>query len=239
MELWTIFAVICAYIIKGLCGFANTLVLSTMLSFRTNNINITPVELIVGYPSNLILTWKERKSLNWRIWLPLVCLVIAGSIPGAVILKSGNVTVIKIIFGFVVAGIGIEMFFRERQKKKKESSSALMLLIGLLSGLLCGLFGIGALLAAYVGRTTDNSKVFRGNLCIVLLAENTFRLILYSITGILTAEAGRRALLLIPFMILGLLTGIGLSKVLDEKRIKTGVMIMLVLSGFSLIVTNL
>ncbi len=239
MQLWTIFAVICAYIIKGLCGFANTLVLSTMLSFRTNNINITPVELIVGYPSNIIMTWKERKSLNWKIWLPLVCLVIAGSIPGAVILKSGNVTVIKIIFGFVVAGIGIEMFFRERQRKKKESSSALMLLIGLLSGLLCGLFGIGALLAAYVGRTTDNSKVFRGNLCIVLLAENTFRLILYSVTGILTAEVCRSALLLIPFMALGLLTGIGLSRVLDEKKIKSGVMIMLILSGLSLIVTNL
>lgn len=239
MELWTIFAVICAYVIKGLCGFANTLVLGTMLSFRTNNINITPVELVVGYPSNIIMSWKERKSLNWRIWLPLVGLVIAGSIPGAVVLKSGNVTVIKIIFGFVVTGIGVEMFFRERRSEKKESSSAVMLLIGLLSGLLCGLFGIGALLAAYVGRTTDNSKVFRGNLCIVLLAENTFRLILYSITGILTAEVFRRALLLIPFMALGLLVGIGLSRVLDEKRIKTGVMIMLVLSGLSLIITNL
>jgi uncharacterized membrane protein YfcA len=239
MELWTGFAVICAYIIKGLCGFANTLVLSTMLSFGTSNISITPVELLVGYPSNIIVSWKERKSLDWRIWLPLVCLVMAGSIPGALFLKFGDVTVIKIIFGFVVAGIGIELFFRERQGGKKKHSSVVMLFIGLLSGVLCGLFGIGALLAAYVGRTTDNSKVFRGNLCIVLLAENTFRIILYSITGILTAQVCKRALLLMPFMLLGLLAGMGLSRVLDEKKIKTGVTVMLILSGLSLIITNL
>ncbi|MGF7142182.1 hypothetical protein HNQ56_000592 [Anaerotaenia torta] len=238
MELWTGFAVICAYVIKGLCGFANTLVLSTMLSFGTSNINITPVELLVGYPSNIIVSWKERKSLNWKIWLPLVILVIAGSIPGAVILKSGNVTVIKIIFGFVVAGIGLELFLRERQNRRKKYSSAVMLSIGLLSGLLCGLFGIGALLAAYMGQKTESSKEFRGNLCIVFLAENTFRIILYSVTGILTAQMYKRALLLIPLMILGLLAGIGLSKVLDEKKIKTGVIILLILSGLSLIITN-
>ena len=39
-----IIAVICAFIVKGMCGFANTLVFTTVLSFSTNNINISPLE---------------------------------------------------------------------------------------------------------------------------------------------------------------------------------------------------
>ena len=56
-------AVICAYLVKGMCGFANTLVFSTMMSFTANNVQISPLELVVGYPSNLILTVKNRKQL--------------------------------------------------------------------------------------------------------------------------------------------------------------------------------
>lgn len=52
MTLWII-ASACAFYIKGLCGFANTLVFTSVLAFGTENINISPVELILGYPTNL------------------------------------------------------------------------------------------------------------------------------------------------------------------------------------------
>ena len=62
MGLW-IFATFTSYIIKGLCGFANTMVFTAMLSFGSVNANISPVDLLLGYPANAILTWKNRKSL--------------------------------------------------------------------------------------------------------------------------------------------------------------------------------
>ena len=37
-------------------------------------------------------------------------------------------------------------------------------LIGLLAGVMSGLYGVGALLAAYMSRTTDSPAAFRGNL---------------------------------------------------------------------------
>lgn len=239
MSVIMIIAVICAYIIKGLCGFANTLVFSTILGFGTNNIDITPVELIVGYPANLILSVKERKALSVKVWLPLAVLVILGCIPGTFFLKMGDTRIIKLIFGFVVVCIGVEMFFREYQKNKHKSSKWVLAVIGIVSGMLCGMFGIGALLAAYVGRTTEDTSSFRGNLSIVFLIENTFRIILYITTGIITTNVLWTACKLIPFMILGLLAGMLLSKVLSEKKVKKVVIIMLILSGISLIVNNL
>ena len=104
---------------------------------------------------------------------------------------------------------------------------------------MCGLFGIGALLAAYVGRTTDSSGAFKGNLGIVFLIENTFRIVVYSVTGILTLQILRQAALLLPFMALGLFAGMKLAKSVHEKTVKTAVILMLALSGVSLIVSNL
>lgn len=87
MYLWII-AAAAAYFIKGLCGFANTLVFTSILSFGASNANISPIDLLLGYPTNLILTWKNRKSLDPKVYLPLAALVLAGSIPGALLLKN-------------------------------------------------------------------------------------------------------------------------------------------------------
>ncbi len=57
---YLIFAVICAYFVKGICGFANTVVFTSILSFRSDNINITPVDLLIGIPANIVLTYRER-----------------------------------------------------------------------------------------------------------------------------------------------------------------------------------
>lgn len=49
MSLWFIAAAV-AYFIKGMCGFANTLVFTSILSFGTANSNISPIDLLLGYP---------------------------------------------------------------------------------------------------------------------------------------------------------------------------------------------
>lgn len=239
MHITAIIAIILAYIIKGMSGFANTLIFGTIMSFTINNIKITPVELIVSYPSNIIIAWKERKGIKARVWIPLSVLVIIGSIPGALFLKSGDTHLIKTLFGFVVVFIGIEMLLRERQKINKKSSKGSLMLIGIVSGILCGLFGIGAFLVAYISRTTENQNQFRGNICIVFLVENTFRIILYSLTGILNIAILKDAIMLIPFMIIALFIGISLSKMVSEAFVKKIIIILLVISGISLIMNNI
>lgn len=115
MYLWII-AAFTAYFIKGLCVFANTLVFTSILSFGAANANISPVELLIGYPTNFILTWKNRKSLDYKVYLPLAALVLAGSIPGALLLKNADVSNIKVIFGNVAVLFGLEMLFRDKKR---------------------------------------------------------------------------------------------------------------------------
>lgn len=237
--LWWIIATVCAFFIKGLCGFANTLVFTSILSFGNNNINISPVELILGYPTNIIFAWKERKSIRWEICIPLAILVIIGSIPGVLFLKNADTSSIKVVFGVIIIAIGFEMLLREFQTKKMKQSKIVLAIIGILSGLLCGLYGIGALLGAYVNRVTSDSSSFKANICIVFLIENTFRIFLYGLWGIITFDIIKQAFILFPIMLLGLFLGMLSGKFLDETLIKKLVILLLIISGIALIITNL
>lgn len=238
MIFWII-ATICAFYIKGLCGFANTLIFTSILSFGNANLNISPVELVLGYPTNLIISWKERKSIDWKTCIPLAIMVIIGSLSGVLFLKNADIIVVKIIFGVLVILVGVEMLFRELAGKMKKQSKILLTVIGVLSGFLCGLYGVGALLGAYIGRTTSDSKSFKANICTVFIIENTFRIIVYTIYGIITLAAIKRALLLAPFMLVGLGAGMVSAKKIDDRIVKKIVIVMLIISGIALIFTNI
>lgn len=237
--MWWALAAVAAFFVKGLCGFANTLVFTTILSFFTLNASISPVELLLGYPSNIILAWKERRAMRWKLCLPLAALVIAGSIPGILFLKNMNSGMIKIAFGIVIILLGLEMLLREFHPVHFKESRAVLLLIGVLSGILCGLYGVGALLGAYLGRITDDSSSFKANICIVFLFENTLRVILYAVWGILNFDLLKQAVILVPFMLIGLCLGMKSSKILDEKVVKKIVIGMLMVSGMALVGNNI
>ena len=251
MSLW-ILATFAAYFIKGLCGFANTLVFTSILSFGTSNANISPIELLIGYPTNFILTWKNRKELDPKVYLPLAGLVLAGSIPGALFLKNVDVGSVKILFGIIVILLGTEMLFRKKEspeivvaeqtediKKKKNKSRIMLGFVGLLAGVLCGLFGVGALLAAYVDRVTEDGSSFKANISAVFIADNTFRIILYSALHLLTFDTLKSALMLIPIALLGLFAGMKSCQIVNEKIVRKIMIVLLILSGVLLIVQNI
>ena len=70
--LW-ILAAETAYFIKGLCGFVNALVFTSISSFGVSNADSSPSDLLL-----------------------------AGSIPGALLLKTVDIKTVKLIFGVVV-----------------------------------------------------------------------------------------------------------------------------------------
>lgn len=235
--LWWVAAAVCAYFVKGLCGFGNTLVFTTVLAFGHDNVNISPVDLLLGYPSNVYFAWRERKHINWRICLPLIALILLGNIPGMLFLKNADTRLIKIIFGIVTMLIGADMLLRKGGEGKQ--SKWMLGAIGLLSGVLCGLYGVGALISAYISRVTKDTHAFKGNMCMVFTAENTFRLIVYACLGILTGDVALRALVLALPMVAAFFLGIGAGKRLDEAKAKRLVILMLIFSGAALVVNSL
>ena len=223
-----------------MCGFANTLVFSSIMAFHVDNVNISPLDLVIGIPANLCQFWRNRQNVHKKEAALLAVLLIVGAVPGALLLKNGDTHGIKLLFGVVVTALGLEMLVSEvRGRTPQKPNPAALLAVGVAAGLMVGLFGVGALLAVYVGRTAANSAEFKGTLAVVFLVDNATRLTLYTATGILNAQVLHLALWCLPLMLAGLLLGMWLARFVDEHRAKLLVDGFLVLSGVSLLATNL
>lgn len=249
MMIW-IAVTLLAFFVKGLCGFANTLIFDTLLSFRVANARISPVELALGYPTNVILCWQGRRQLRVALVLPLACTVLLGSLPGALLLRYVQADRIKLFFGLLVLGMGVDMLLKERRKSVCPANSTPGIspwaprgrlsgtILAIFAGLMCGMFGIGALLSACVGELTEDSASFKANISAVFLVESSVRLVSYTALGVLSFPVLRQAALLYPFMLLALFAGIKSSAWLPERMVRRLVIFMLLISGIMLVLAN-
>ena len=129
MPLW-IAATLAAFFVKGLCGFANTLVFTSVLSFGVSNAGISPVELLLGLPTNAILAWRERRSLDLSLCLPLAALVLLGCVPGALFLRNADTRLVKLAFGVLI----IVLFAQETRRTGDRVFRFMPLAVGLSFG---------------------------------------------------------------------------------------------------------
>ncbi len=241
--LHNLFLFICtliAYFVKGITGFGNTIVMGSLFSFVVSNRLTTPVDLLVSIPTNMYMVWRDRKSISLKIVIPLSLMLLVGIIPGTFLLKVGNDWILKSILGIVVVGMAIEMLTRKpTQNETKKMNPIFLVTIGAISGVLTGLYGIGALLVAYISRTTENRSQFRANICCVFLVDNIFRFFLYWYNGILTKDILLLSLFLSPAVILGMIVGIKVDSKINEKAVKNSIIILLIISGIVLFLKNI
>jgi len=225
--------------VKGLTGFGNSLVMAPMFSMVVTPKTTTPVDLLFSLPANAYLVWKEKQGLDYKVVGPLALCVLIGNVPGILFLKTGNMTLLKVVLGIVVICIGLEMIFRDKIPGADSVNPVVLTVLGVFSGFLAGMFGIGAPMVAYVNRVAKGSQSFRANLCCVFLIENVFRLIAYGLTGILTKSIVVMALVLAPAVIIGMQLGYKLYRKLDEVTVRKLVITLLLASGSLLTIRNL
>jgi len=239
MYLWML-AVLVGYFVKGIAGIGNTLVVTAAMAYTRTNAEITPVELLLCVPTNLLLAWQNRRHIDWKLAIPPLCMVLAGDVVGVLLLKNVNVDSLKVVFGVVLMVLGVEMLWRElRGVAERRAHPAVLAALGISAGVLCGLFGAGALLAAYFARVTRDDKVYKGSMCMIFAAENIFRVIMCSVTGLLTLETMKIAGILALPMLVGLLAGMKLSGRMNARMMRIVIIVMLMLSGLPLLLTNL
>lgn len=228
-----------AYFIKALTGFGNTLVMNSFLSIFKENRLVTPVDLLLSLPTNAYLAWKNRRHINSKIVIPLYVAVILGNIPGTLLLGTGSDRLLKVILGVVLILLALEMQFQKSKASNQKWRPELFWIIGIISGVLMGLFGIGALLAAAIDRFAGNRSEYRGNLCFVFIFDNIFRCLSYWWQSILNWQIIKLSLALLPAALLGM----GLSSRMDlhlrDDHIRKGIQALMAVSGVFLIINHL
>lgn len=239
MALWMLAALV-GYFVKGVAGIGNTLVVTSAMSYTRTNAEITPVELLLCVPTNFVVTWVYRKHIDWQLVAAPLCMALVGDVLGVLLLKNVDVTAMKMVFGVVLILLSAEQLWRElRGRNGKPAHPALMLALGISGGVLCGMFGVGALLAAYFARVTTDDSTYKGTMSVIFTVDNVFRVIAYSVAGLLTMQSLRNAAMLLPFMGLGLFLGIRLGKRMNPRAMRLVITVMLLVSGLPLILTSM
>lgn len=229
-----------AYTIKGLIGFGNPLVSAPLLSLRMDNVLITPGSLLLDCPINAYIAWKSRHCFNWRRVLPMLLAVVVGVIPGTMLLCFSLPWLIKTLLGVVVVFLGVEMATRQRRQASAGAPNPLVcIVVAFFSGVCAGLFGINLFIVAYLERTAKDYSEFKGSLCFLFLGENLFRLCAYLLSGIITQEVLLFGAVSLPAAAGGMALSALLGPRLDERKLKTGAIVLFILGGVSTIVKSL
>lgn len=228
-----------AYTIKGLIGFGNPLISSPILAMRLDNVVITPGTLLLDCPVNAYITWKNRRSFQWRRILPLLLANLCGVVPGTLLLRFSLPWVIKALLGVVVVFLGLEMATRNlRPIRAGKDRIWLRLLVAFFSGACAGLFGINMFIVAFLQRTAKDYGEFKGSMCFLFLGENLFRLCTYIVNGLLTAEALTFGAISVPAAALAMLLAGKLGPHLNEEKLQKAAIVLFLLGGVSIIVKS-
>ena len=201
---------------------------------------------LVIFFGRVISFWEKRlypmenKRLGGTI-LVVLTILCCTLLPGALLLRHTDPRIVKLLFGPAVILLGLNMLRPAREAADVRSPGGRIVTWGLvvLAGIMSGMFGIGALTTAAMGRMTSDMKELKANLSAVFMADNACRLVIYAFTGILTREGLLRALQLTPAMALGLLLGMACAGRISEHAVRLCVVAVLVASGILLIVNNL
>lgn len=229
-----------AYTVKGLIGFGNPLISAPILSMGLDNVVITPGTLLLDCPVNGYITWKNRRSFQWRRVLPLLIATMCGVIPGTLLLRFSLPWVIKTVLGVVVVFLGLEMATRNlRPAKAGEGPSWVRLVVSFLSGVCSGLFGINMFIVAYLQRTAKDYSEFKGSMCFLFLGENLFRLGVYAVSGLLKREVLFFGAASVPAAALAMALSTRLAPRLDEKKLQKAAIALFILGGVSIIVKSI
>lgn len=229
-----------SFFIKGLAGFGDPLISSPLLALRYTNQLISPANLLISTPVNAILAWRNRAALQWRQVLPMAASMLLGVIPGTLLLKAASSWVLKAILGVVVFAIGAEMFLRSRTAPAtKKPNPLIMGLVCFCSGLTSGLYGINMFFVAYAQRHAQHRSGFRASIGFIFLLENLFRILMYAITGVFTANAFRLTLAALPGVAAGFAAGLLVDKYLSEKTVRAIVIVVVMLGGLSVLLKAL
>lgn len=227
-----------SFFIKRIAGFGDPLLTGPLLSLFLENRLISPTNLLISIPINTYTAWVNRKSFSVRNTIPIALCILAGVVPGTLMLKYAASRALKIGLGLVVIFIGIEMLTRKKEITER-SNPVLMAAACFLSGVTSGLYGINLFFVAYIERSTRNRNEFRGNICFIFLIENICRTVTYLVFGILTKKIVVLALLGLPGVMAGMYFGSRIDSRMSEETVRYITIMIFIAAGISIVVKTI
>jgi uncharacterized membrane protein YfcA len=191
--------------------------------------------LLVNLPAELYVVHTSWRQIAWRGVILLFVGVGLGIPLGSWILRWGDPGFLLVILGAFLVAIGVT-FFITPKTKRRSWPAWISPPVGLVSGVLTGLFGTGGPpLVLYYQLTGADKSAFRANLMAIFLLMTFVRVPSYAALGLITVPRLFSAMALIPAVILGAFIGNRIHLGLEETTFRRLVSVALFLIGLLLL----
>jgi uncharacterized membrane protein YfcA len=220
-----------------LLGFgAGLIAVGTMALLLPNLKDAVVLLLLVNLPAELWVVRSSWRQISWRGVLVIFAGVALGIPLGTWWLRFGNAGFLLVLLGVVLVAVGSAfLLFRAPGSRAMKSWTAAP--VGLLSGVLTGLFGTGGPpLILYYQLSGADKTAFRGHLMAIFLLMTTVRVPSYVAFGLVTAPRLWSALAVMPAVILGAIVGNSIHLRIDEATFRRLVSAALLIIGLMLLV---
>lgn len=223
--------------VQALAGFGGTLI-SMPLGIMLMGMALTkPVMTIVAWITGVVVIFAEYRHINWRELLKMVAVMLVGVLGGIWLTGKLQLQFLLIIYGVVVAAIGVKKFFFPGKGQPPKAVQNLALAI---AGIMQGLFvSGGSFLAVYAVERLPEKREFRGTVNAVWAMLNTVMIGAYFLDGVMTKEAlTMSGIAIVPTLVAIWLGGVLTKRVKQQTFLKI-VYVILMVSGAVLLITNL
>jgi len=192
--------------------------------------------LLVNLPAELWVVRSSWREISWRGVLVIFVGVALGIPLGSWWLRWGDASFLLIVLGVFLVVVG-GIFFFIRAPRGRRMAPWTTAPVGVLSGVLTGLFGTGGPpLILYYQLSGADKTAFRGHLMAIFLLMTTVRVPSYAVFGLITAPRLWSALAVMPAVILGALVGNSIHLRIEEDTFRRLVSAALLIIGLLLLI---
>jgi len=186
--------------------------------------------LLVNLPAELYVVRTSWREISWRGVLILFAGVAVGIPLGSWLLRWGDPSFLLTILGVFLVVVGA-VFVLSPSRRRHDHHPWVAPPVGLLSGVLTGLFGTGGPpLVLYYQLGGSDKSAFRGHLMAIFLLMTTVRVPSYAVLGLLNAPRLWSALAVMPAVVLGAVIGNRIHLSLEEetfRRLVSGALLVI------------
>lgn len=227
-----------ATVIKGWSGFGTNMIVIPVLAIYLGYEYIEAVVIVLTMNLFInVLMLIESKKFNLKSLGKIKILILFGflfHILGLILLKDLDASILKIIGGSLIILTVINKAFRLKFVIKNKERYYIP--VGMLSGLLNGMAGLGGLPVILLLSNSDMEKEeFKSTIISYFFMMSIISVFTFWIGGFYTSFILLNIAITVLFAIIGTLTGIYLSRRVSDKGFQVGLLFVLFFMGASMI----
>ncbi len=224
-------------LVSGLAGFAMGLVVSAMWLHILSPTQTATLIVGFGFVTQSYAIWTMRKALDWQKLVPYV-------IGGAIGVPIGTILLTRIVDpAYLRPGCGLLLVVYSLYSLTRPAFKPVQLGvpadfgIGIANGVMGGMTGLsGIIVTIWCQLRGGSNDAQRAVFQPVSLATIMLSAVSLGMAGAITADTVRLYLLGLPFMLAGVWAGLRWYGRLNETAFRKVILLLLLASGFALII---